>query len=179
MNYTSVLELPVTLTSLFSMAYQLLQVISISPVHNSKFLVCNILLNLYFVHVLCCICQFYLLAMSGFSARLVNVQFLLSSLVVLNGQFSVTIHYKKLLLSRKNICRAGYLCSCNLFVQFFKGSESYFNFSHTYSSLHSSISVIEKKMIILLYFEFTQNLVFTNCPTVMLNIRDSSIKKRC
>ena len=32
-------------------------------------------------------------------------------------------------------------------------------------------------MIILLYFEFTQNLVFTNCQTVMLNIRDSSIKK--
>ena len=56
MNYTSVLELPVTLTSLFSMAYQLLQVMSISPVHNSEFLVCNILLNLYFVHVLCCIC---------------------------------------------------------------------------------------------------------------------------
>ena len=56
MNYTSVLELPVTLTSLFSMAYQLLQVISISPVHNSEFLVCNIPLNLYFVHVLRCLC---------------------------------------------------------------------------------------------------------------------------
>ena len=56
MNYNSVLELPVTLTRLFSMVYQLLQVISISPVHNSEFLVCNILLNLYFVHVLCCIC---------------------------------------------------------------------------------------------------------------------------
>ena len=56
MNYNSVLELPVTLTRLFSMVYQLLQVISISPVHNSEFLVCNTLLNLYFVHVLCCIC---------------------------------------------------------------------------------------------------------------------------
>ena len=55
MNYNSVLELPVTLTRLFSMVYQLLQVISISSVHNSEFLVCNILLNLYVVHVLCCV----------------------------------------------------------------------------------------------------------------------------
>ena len=34
-------------------------------------------------------------------------------------------------------------------------------------------------MIILLYFKFTRNLVFTICPTVMLNIGDSSIKKTC
>ena len=51
-----VLEFLVTLTSLFSMVYQLLQVISISFVHNSVFFVCSILLNLYAVHVLCCIC---------------------------------------------------------------------------------------------------------------------------
>ena len=42
-------------------------------VHNSVFLVCNILLNLYVAHVLCCICKFHLLAMSGFKARLVNI----------------------------------------------------------------------------------------------------------
>ena len=55
--------------------------ISISFVHNYSFLVCNILLKLYVAHVLCCICKFHLLAMSGFNVRLVNVQFLSSSLV--------------------------------------------------------------------------------------------------
>ena len=49
-------------------------------------------------------------------------------------------------------------------------------FSHTYSLLYSSISVQEKKMLVLWYFKFNRNLVFTDCPAVMLNIRDSSIK---
>ena len=31
-------------------------------------------------------------------------------------------------------------------------------------------------MMILLYFKFTRTLVFTICPTVMLNIGDSSIR---
>ena len=31
-------------------------------------------------------------------------------------------------------------------------------------------------MMILLYFKFTRTLVFTVCPTVMLNIGDSSIR---
>ena len=33
-------------------------------------------------------------------------------------------------------------------------------------------------MIILWYFKFTRNLVFTNCPTIMLNIGNSSIRCR-
>ena len=69
--------------------------------HNSVFLVCSILLNLYVVHVLCCICKFYLLAMSGFNARLVNVSnsfLFLSSLVrfewvVFSGHFITKSYY--------------------------------------------------------------------------------------
>ena len=43
--------------------------------------------------------------------------------------------------------------------------------------MHSSISVQDKKLImILLYFNFTRPLVFAISPTVMLNIGDSSIR---
>ena len=50
-------------------------------------------------------------------------------------------------------------------------------FSHTYSSLHSSIRVQDKKiMTILFYFKFTGALVFTICRIVILNIGDSSIR---
>ena len=34
------------------------------------------------------------------------------------GSFQWPFHYKKLLLSNKNICWATYLCSCDLFVSF-------------------------------------------------------------
>ena len=51
--------------------------------HNSVFLGCNILWDLYVVHVLCCICKFHLIAMSGFNATLGNVKFLLNPLVCL------------------------------------------------------------------------------------------------
>ena len=44
---------------------------------------------------------------------------------------------------------------------------------------NSSTSVQAKIKTILLYFKFSRNLVFTNCPTVMPNTGDSSITKRC
>ena len=54
-------------------------------------------------------------------------------------------HYKiTKLLSNENICWATYLCSCDVFVSFSR-PVNYFFFSHTYSSLHSSISVQDKK----------------------------------
>ena len=91
------------------------------------------------------------------------------------GSFQWPFHRRKLLLSNKNICWATYLCSCDLFVSFSRAVN--YNFSHTYSSLHSSISVQDKKiMMILLYCKFTRTLVFTICPTVVLNIGDSSIR---
>ena len=109
------------------------------------------------------------------SEFLVSFKFLSMSCM---GSFQWPFHYKKLLLSNKNICWASYLCSCHLFVGFSRAVNYYYFFSHTYSSLHSSISVQDKNiMMILLYFKFTRTLVFTICPTVMLNIGDSS--KRC
>ena len=69
MKYTSVLAgFLVTLTSLFFNGLK-----AVTGVHNSVFFVCNILLNLYVVHVLYCICKIYLLTMSGSNVRLVNV----------------------------------------------------------------------------------------------------------
>ena len=86
-----------------------------------NFLVC-ILYTFEFVcyiHVLCCICKIHLLAMSGFNVTLVNVQFLLSSLVCRAWiVFSDHLITKMLLLSNKNICWASYLCSCDLPVGF-------------------------------------------------------------
>ena len=92
------------------------------------------------------------------------------------GSFQWPFHYKKLLLSSKNFCWAGYLCSCNLFAWIFKSSEFYF----VHMILHYTVVLVCKKKIMtfLWYFELTRSLVFTNCPTVMLNIRDSSIKKK-
>ena len=92
------------------------------------------------------------------------------------GSFQWPFHYKKLLLSNKNICWATYLCSCNFFVSFSRAVNYIFFFTYLFFMLHSSISVQEKKiMIILLCFKCTRASVFTICPTVMLNIGHSSI----
>ena len=79
--------------------------------------------------------------MSGFNVRLVreyNVQFLLSSSVCL-ARVAFSDHF----ITNKNICWATYLCSCNLLVSFSRAVN--YVFSHTYSSLQSSISVQDKK----------------------------------
>ena len=73
------------------------------------------------------------------SECLVSFKFLSMSCM---GSFQWPFHYKKLLLSNKNICWATYLCSCDLFVSFSRAVN--YIFSHTYSSLHSSISVQDK-----------------------------------
>ena len=51
-------------------------------------------------------------------------------------------------------------------------------FLHNFSSLQSSITVHDKKLLkmILLCFKFTRTLVFTICPTVMFNFGDNSIR---
>ena len=81
--------------------------------------------------------------MSGFSVRLVreyNVLFLLSSSVCL-----ASVAFSDHFITNKNICWATYyFCSCDLFVSFSR-AVNYIFFSHAYSSLHSSISVQDKK----------------------------------
>ena len=121
-----------------------------------NFLVCNIILNLYvsYINILCCICKIYIYSNVWFQCKtsecLVSFKFLSMSCM---GSFQWPFHYKKLLLSNKNICWATYLCSCDPFVSF---------------------SRAVNYIVILLYFQFTPTLVFTICP--MLNIGDSSIR---
>ena len=52
--------------------------------------------------------------------------------------------------------------------------------THVCTDLKTVVLVCKKKIeTILLYFKFSRDLVFTNCPTVMPNTGDSSITKRC
>ena len=93
------------------------------------------------------------------------------------GSFQGPFHYKKLLSSNKNICWVSYLCSGNFFVGFSRAVNYYF--IHFIVILHCIVVLvckIKKLMMILWYFKFTRNLVFSICPTVMLNIGDSSIR---
>ena len=121
-----------------------------------------------YINVLWRICKIYIyIAMSGFNVRLVNVlvsfKFLSMSCV---GSFHWPFHYKKLILSNKNICWDTYLCSCHLFVSFSRAVN--YIFFHILI-LHCKVVLVYKKkiMMILLYFKFTRTLVFTICPTVM------------
>ena len=100
------------------------------------------------------------------SECLVSFKFLSMSYM---GSFHWPFHYIKLL---SNKIFAGLLI-CVLATSLLVFWQWILFFSHTYSSLHSSISVQDKNiMMILLYFKFTRTLVFTICPTVMLNIGD-------
>ena len=93
-----------------------------------NFLVCNIYTQFEFVcyiNALCCIFMIYIyiyIAMSGFK-RLVNVQFLLSSLVCLAW----------VVFSDHSITK-----SCYHQTKIFAGLLICVLFSHTYSSLHST-----------------------------------------
>ena len=113
---------------------------------------CNILLNLNVVLVLCCICKFYLLAMSGFNAMLVNVWFLLSSLVCL-GWVVFNDHFiTKSCYYQTKICSGLVICVLAISLFTFSRAENFFFFSHTYFSLHSSINILvcQKKIMIIL-----------------------------
>ena len=104
---------------------------------------------------------------------LVSFKFLSMSCM---GSFQWPFHYKKLLLSNKNI--AGLLiCVLATSLLVFQGQCIIF-FWHTYSSLQSSITIQDKKWLkmILLCFKFARSLVFTICPTVMFNFGDNSIR---
>ena len=115
-----------------------------------NFLVC-ILYTFEFVcylHVLCCICKIYLLAMSGFNVRLVNVYFRSSSLVclawvVFSDHFvTKSRHYQTKIFAGLVIC---VLATSLLVLQEQWIIINVIFFSHTYSSLQSSIIVQDKK----------------------------------
>ena len=82
-----------------------------------------------YINVLCCICKIYIYSNVWFqttSECFVSFKFLSMSCM---GSFQWPFHYKKLLLSNKNICWATYLCSCDLFVIFSRaGSYIFFTY---------------------------------------------------
>ena len=90
----------------------------------------NILLNLNVVLVLCCICKFYLLAMSGFNAMLVNVWFLLSALVCL-GWVVFNDHFiTKSCYYQTKICSGLVICVLAISLFTFSRAENFFFFFH-------------------------------------------------
>ena len=95
----------------------ILYFICISFVILYNFTVCNILLNLYVMFYVVSVRYIYsnVWFQCKTSECLVSFKFLSMSCM---GSFQWPFHYKKLLLSNKNICWATYLCSCDLFVSF-------------------------------------------------------------
>ena len=79
-----------------------------------------------YIHVLCCTCKMYLLAMFCFNVRLVNAQFLLSFLVCLHGQFSVTISLQKAVIIKQKYLLGQLLVFLQPLCWVFKGSEIFF-----------------------------------------------------
>ena len=82
--------------------------------------------------------------MSGFNERLVNVYFLLSSLVGLAWVVSSDHFITKSCYYQTKIFAGLLICVLATSLLVFQGQGVIF-FSHTYSSLHSSISVQDKK----------------------------------
>ena len=80
-----------------------------------NFLVCNVLLNLYVYVISVRYIYSNVWCQCKTSECLVSFKFLSMSCM---GSFQWPFHYKKLLLSNKNICWATYLCSCDLSVSF-------------------------------------------------------------
>ena len=123
MKYTSVLGLLITLTSLFFNG--LIVVTGHFYFICAQF--CIIFLFAYYALLkLDVIYMFYVASVRFISYSnvwfqcktsecLVSFKFLSMSCM---GSFQWPFHYKKLLLSNKNICWATYLCSCDLFVSF-------------------------------------------------------------
>ena len=138
MKYTSVIGLLVTLKSLFFNG--LIAVFHLCII-LCNFLVCNILLNLF-------------VAMSGFGVRIVNVQFLLSSLVCLAWVvFSDHFITKSCDYQKKYLL--GYLfVFLRPLRQFFKGSELYF--CHILI-LHCTAVVLVYKKVNLPGLQFSQS----------------------
>ena len=112
MKYTSVLGLLVTLKSLcFN---------GLIAVTGHLYFICAQFCIIFVFAIYFWICNVrYIYSNVWFQCKtsecLVSFKFLSMSCM---GSFQWPFHYKKLLLSNKNICWATYLCSCDLFVSF-------------------------------------------------------------